>query len=82
LSDISEQLRKVLDLEKSKGYNNTAVFGGLDKFLERWTDKFKGDLPSPSYAYLSVNDREEWVERIQKQLNLSPKWTNPFSVSR
>jgi ATP-dependent DNA helicase RecG len=80
LSDISEQLRKVLDLEKSKGYNNTAVFGGLDKFLERWTDKFKGDLPSPSYAYLSVNDREEWVERIlggRVTVKKRPKATQP-----
>jgi ATP-dependent DNA helicase RecG len=64
LSDISEQLRKVLDLEKSKGCNNTAVFGGLDKFLERQADKFKGELPSPSYAELTVSEREKWVDVI------------------
>ena len=63
MSDTYEQLRKVLDLEKSKGYQNTAVFGGLDKFLERQSDKFKDDLPSPSYAELSLSEREKWVEK-------------------
>ena len=63
MSDTYEQLRKVLDLEKSKGYQNTAVFGGLDKFLERQSDKFKGDLPSPGYAELSLSEREKWVEK-------------------
>ena len=62
MSGIDEQLRKVLNLEKSKGYNNTAVFGGLDKLLERRADKFKGELPSPSYAELSISEREKWVE--------------------
>jgi len=64
LSGIDEQLRKVLELEKSKGCNNTAVFGGLDKFLERQTDKFKGKLPSLSYAELSLSEREKWIKNI------------------
>ncbi|MFC1998329.1 ATP-dependent DNA helicase RecG [Chloroflexota bacterium] len=64
MSGIDEQLRKVLDLERSKGYNNTAVFGGLDKFLERQTDKFKGKLPFPSYAELTISKREKWIEKV------------------
>ncbi|MFC1978946.1 ATP-dependent DNA helicase RecG [Chloroflexota bacterium] len=63
MSGIDEQLRKVLEMERSKGFNNTAVFGGLDKFLERQTDKFKDKLPSPNYAELSLVERGEWIER-------------------
>jgi hypothetical protein len=35
----SKPLRKVLELERQKDFTDTAVFGGLDKFLFRWAAK-------------------------------------------
>lgn len=44
----AKPLRKVLDLERQKDYNDTAVFGGLDKFLIRWAAQTEGTLNKPS----------------------------------
>ncbi|GAI32687.1 unnamed protein product [marine sediment metagenome] len=35
----TESLRKILELEHRKGYADSAVFGGLDKFLNKLTRK-------------------------------------------
>lgn len=59
-----EQLRKILELERAKGYRDVAVIGGLDKFLHRWADKLPPGFPSTSYANLDERQREEWVERV------------------
>ena len=32
----AEPLHKILELECKKGYADTAVIGGLDKFLHKW----------------------------------------------
>ena len=34
-----EPLRKILELEQKKGYADSAVIGGLDKFIDNWTGK-------------------------------------------
>ena len=34
-----ESLRKVLELEEKKDYGDTAVIGGLDRFLHNWSSK-------------------------------------------
>ena len=61
-----DTLKKVLSLEKSKGYKNTAVVGGLDRFLDRWMDGREADtLVQPlsrGYAELQAAQRREWVE--------------------
>ena len=44
----AKPLRKVLDLERQKDYNDTAVFGGLDKFLIRWAAQTEGTFNKPS----------------------------------
>ena len=35
-------LRKILELEHGKGYTDSAVFGGLDRFLHNWADQAVG----------------------------------------
>ena len=40
-------LRKVLDLEKKKGFTDRAVIGGLDRYLRNWAVKADG-LASPA----------------------------------
>ena len=69
-------LRKVLQLEHKKGYSNSAVFGGLDKFLAKWTaqaepyitdstllKRFK-KLRSINYTSLDEKQRRRQVEYI------------------
>ena len=68
-------LRKILELEHSKGYTNAAVIGGLDRFLQNWSgpamasidnrrllSRFrKLGLASPDYASLTPEQRRQWV---------------------
>ncbi len=61
-----ETLKKVLSLEKSKGYKNTAVVGGLDRFLARWVDGKASDShiepPPGEYAGLKAAQRRKWID--------------------
>ena len=70
-----EPLRKVLELEHKKGYADSAVIGGLDKFLHRWANQvissitnpqllnrfYKLNLVNPNYASLTKQERKQWV---------------------
>jgi ATP-dependent DNA helicase RecG len=74
-----EQLRKILKLEQAKNYNDLAVMGGLDRYLQRHLSKARDrdaqrlhtkGLYSPnfSYAALSKGKRKEWAEKMLRQL--------------
>lgn len=66
-------LRKVLSLEEKRDYNDTAVFGGLDKFLRNWSGPAAEALPAPrlmkrfhqlfnsSYASMNLEQRRAWA---------------------
>ncbi len=43
-----EPLRKVLELEKGRGYADSAVIGGLDAFLHHWAAKGAGSCKTPA----------------------------------
>ncbi len=63
-SQATSQLGKILRLEKQKGCIDTAVLGGLDRFLERYMargEKVPFAVPGPSYAALTQAQREEWL---------------------
>jgi ATP-dependent DNA helicase RecG len=72
----SGSLRKILELERQRGYANTSVFGGLDKFLENWTVQVEKILTDPkimlrfhrrfatSYASLTKEQRLEWINKV------------------
>ncbi|MEE8419408.1 MAG: DNA helicase RecG, partial [Dehalococcoidales bacterium] len=71
-------LRKILDLEGSKGYKDSAVIGGLDRFIRNWAVQIAESITTPAllrhfkrlkladsrYASLSGEQRKEWVEGI------------------
>jgi ATP-dependent DNA helicase RecG len=71
-------LRKILELEQKKGYSNSTVFGGLDKFIRQWAEKTietitdrsllakfqKLHLRTSKYASLTLKQRQEWVKNI------------------
>ena len=62
-------LQKILDLEKREGFKNTAVIGGLDRFLERWSSELSpiiGD--APKYSVLSPQQREQWATDVLLRL--------------
>ncbi len=64
-----EQLRKILQLEKSKGYSDTAVSGGLDKCLANIPPSEYESLPPPhpSYRALDRQQREAWISSVLGQ---------------
>jgi len=65
-------------LEQKKGYSDSIVIGGLDKFLRQWADKTiqvitdrsmlikfqKLHLRDSKYASLTLRERQEWVKNI------------------
>ena len=74
----AEPLRKILKFEHSKDYADSAVFGGLDKFLRNWAGQavksitspqlinrfHKLHLVNPNYASLTKQQRKEWVKAV------------------
>jgi hypothetical protein len=83
--DIS-RLSQVLELEGKKGYDNTVVFGGLDRFLANWANNNLPQLSSPaelkrlhklwpkgfSYASLSPEERQNWSKALLALLAGTP----------
>ena len=77
LIDI-DSLRKILELESRKKYSDSAVIGGLDKFIRLWADKTivvftdrslltkfqKLHLRDSKYASLTVKERQTWVKNV------------------
>jgi len=72
-----EPLYKILELEQKKGYDNTAVMGGLGRFLENWSgqvleaiphrrlrNRFQKLVAKGDYASLSTQQRREWVDSV------------------
>jgi len=73
-----EPLRKILELEHEKGYVDSAVIGGLDRFLRRWAGQAIESITSPqllsqlhrlhlvdsNYASLTKQQRKEWINGV------------------
>ncbi|MBI4297618.1 MAG: ATP-dependent DNA helicase RecG [Chloroflexi bacterium] len=77
-----EQLQKVLELEQARGYQDSAVMGGLDRFLPRWVTRAEAGLePSfleqglhyfhlatPGYARMASEERRRWLTGVLRWL--------------
>ncbi len=71
-------LRKILELESTKGYHDAAVIGGLNKFIRQWAEQVVGainnrlllakfqklHLRNPDYVSLTSEQRQEWLQSI------------------
>jgi len=71
-------LRKILELEHKKGYVDSAVIGGLDRFLRHWAGQavesitnpqwlkhfHELHLINPSYASWTKQQRKEWASQV------------------
>jgi ATP-dependent DNA helicase RecG len=78
LSLNAESLRKILEHEASKGYEDSAVIGGLDRFLRNWAGQAAESITSPAalkrfkklnlqkagYAVLSREERRDFISGI------------------
>lgn len=69
-------LRKILELEAKRGFNDRAVAGGLDKFLSRWQAELKlgigrDPLPGKAYALLTPQERRTWAGRVFSPLSVA-----------
>ncbi len=78
-----ESLRKILQLEREKGYSDTAVIGGLDGFLHRWSAQALESVTSPQllshfrrlrlddsiYATLTKPRRKRWLDGVLEFLS-------------
>ena len=62
--------RNILQLEEDRGFNNGAVVGGLDKFLQRWAPDMASHLNEaqasdglllPNYGSMSSEERRRWA---------------------
>ncbi|MBN2186096.1 MAG: ATP-dependent DNA helicase RecG [Dehalococcoidia bacterium] len=73
-----DSLRNVLKLECKKAYANSAVIGGLDKYLRNQVESIRQSIADPQlltsfdglnlansdYGSLSVNERRGWVTSV------------------
>ncbi len=78
MSINAEPLRKILELEHKKGYLDSAVIGGLDRFLHKWTGQaiesitnrqllqsfHKLHLVDANYASLTKEQRKQWAHSV------------------
>ncbi|MFC1956953.1 ATP-dependent DNA helicase RecG [Chloroflexota bacterium] len=74
----TKPLRKILELEHRKGYLDSAVIGGLDKFLHKWAAQAIETITNPQllaqfhrlhltdsgYGLLTNDQRKEWVKEV------------------
>jgi ATP-dependent DNA helicase RecG len=75
-----EALLKILELERSKGYGNVAVVGGLDRYLRNYLKKDRDTggsssaicPPDFSYAALTKEQRRQWAEKTRRLLTERP----------
>ena len=57
-----ESLGRILRQEKASGFQDSAVIGGLDRFLQRWAKELKPALGGfDSYFELTPLGREKWA---------------------
>ena len=58
-----ETLYRILIQERSKGFPDTIVMGGLDRFLERFVDELQPFLRDHlSYRDMAPDQRESWID--------------------
>lgn len=77
----SGPLRKILELERQRGFADTSVFGGLDKFIVNWSGQALSAAKNPellkkfrhffnvSYAAMESKKRRQWTSDVLELLD-------------
>ena len=72
-----ETLYRILIQERSKGFPDTIVMGGLDRFLERFVDELQPFLRDHlSYRDMTPDQRESWIDETLPKIRVA----NPVTV--
>lgn len=83
-------LRKILELEKNKGFNDTAIIGGLDNYLERIgiTQYQEGKqqnhnlkLSQKNYSDMGIKEREKWILDMLTNLEAGNPLNNKYKAT-
>ncbi|MBI4498511.1 MAG: hypothetical protein HY689_11495, partial [Chloroflexi bacterium] len=75
---FASTLRKILQAEARKQYDNSAVVGGLDRYLDQALSQVAGPAltdfphPAPSYRALDPDGRRHWVTLVTAWLDHRP----------
>ena len=83
-----DAFRKILKLEESRGYEDRAVIGGLDRFLQRQSQVIRdiagdGDLSrllSITYCSMTPRQRQKWISRWLARLEADDRKVEGRSV--
>ena len=60
-----DSLGRILRQERTNGFKDTVVIGGLDLFLQRWADELSPILGEPgSYSILTSSQRQKWADSV------------------
>ena len=75
----ADAFQNILKLEESRGFDNKAVMGGLDKFVARWAEEMASQaagnarfLLKESYESMSTEVRAQWAAQWQEALGTGP----------
>ena len=83
-----EPFRKILELERANGFNDRAVSGGMDRFVQHWAEAMAGylgtthtagQLVNPSYSRMSSAARNRWAAQWRSLLDTAPPDSSPVS---
>jgi ATP-dependent DNA helicase RecG len=91
-----EPLRTILRMEFQRNCANTAVIGGLDKYLHKWSRETKDKINSPkllayfnelrlaepSYAAWDIDKRKAWVKDVIDWLGQAEKAMAAMSAKK
>ena len=79
-----DSLRKILAQEETSGFQDSTVIGGLDRFLQLWTEELAPALGEfKSYSVLTPSDRASWSEAVLTRMrDSSPAATNDERTGR
>ena len=73
-----EPFRKILELERANGFNDRAVSGGMDRFVQHWAEEMTAylgksrqsdTLTRPGYSSMQPADRAKWADRWRTLLD-------------
>ncbi|MYD51304.1 MAG: ATP-dependent DNA helicase RecG [Dehalococcoidia bacterium] len=73
-----DALRSILNLEREQGFENKAVMGGLDRFLDQWKSRLTPIIGTPpEYATLSPEQRGQWADHVLSRLPATDRKARP-----
>ena len=75
-------LTEILQQEQQKGFRDSIVIGGLDRFIQRWAKELSPIIGHPtSYTILTPVQRKDWASTVLKKISDSRGVTTTAKVT-